>query len=62
MRIALFGVTGGTGHAVLREGLERGHEFVAIMRSPQKLGSCDWSRGTCWTRQAGENTSTVWTP
>lgn len=38
MRIAVFGATGGTGAQVLGEGLRRGHEMVAVARSPERVG------------------------
>lgn len=37
MKIVLFGATGGTGGAVLTEGLKRGHEIVAVVRTPARL-------------------------
>ncbi len=37
MRVALFGATGGTGHQVLLQALERGHSVRALVRSPEKL-------------------------
>ena len=37
MKIAVFGSTGGTGLALLRQASERGHQVVALARNPQKL-------------------------
>lgn len=37
MKIAILGATGRTGQWVLKEGLERGHELVALVRSPEKV-------------------------
>jgi putative NADH-flavin reductase len=37
MNIALFGATGGTGHQVLIQALERGHHVKALARDPSKL-------------------------
>ena len=38
MKIAVIGAAGRTGRQVVRQGLDRGHEVVAIARSPEKLG------------------------
>jgi putative NADH-flavin reductase len=38
MRIAVFGATGRTGVPLVEQALERGHEVVAFVRSPGKLG------------------------
>ncbi len=37
MKIAILGATGRTGQWVLKEGLERGHVIVALVRSPEKV-------------------------
>jgi putative NADH-flavin reductase len=37
MKIAMFGSTGRTGHWLLKEGLDRRHEIVALVRSPEKI-------------------------
>ncbi len=37
MKIAVFGATGGTGRQVLEQGLAKGHEIRALVRSPEKL-------------------------
>lgn len=37
MRLAVFGATGGTGTEVIRQGLARGHEIVALARRPEAL-------------------------
>lgn len=37
MKIALIGATGFVGSAILKEGLNRGHEVLAILRNPSKL-------------------------
>src|SRR5436190_1917482 len=39
MRLLVLGATGGTGKAVIRQAIERGHAITAFARSPQKLGS-----------------------
>jgi putative NADH-flavin reductase len=39
MRLFILGATGGTGRALLDQGLERGHQVTAFVRSPQKLGA-----------------------
>jgi putative NADH-flavin reductase len=39
MRLMILGATGGTGRAVIRQALERGHEITAFVRSPRKLGA-----------------------
>ncbi|MCA9571527.1 MAG: SDR family oxidoreductase [Myxococcales bacterium] len=38
MRIAIVGSTGGTGRALVEQGLERGHEVVALARKPEAVG------------------------
>ncbi len=37
MKMAIFGGSGRTGQWILKEGLERGHDLVALMRSPGKV-------------------------
>src|SRR5712691_11252142 len=37
MRLLILGATGGTGHALLSEGLDHGHDLTAFVRSPQKI-------------------------
>ncbi|MEW4369504.1 NAD(P)-dependent oxidoreductase [Paenibacillus kandeliae] len=37
MNILIFGATGRTGMELLKQGLERGHEVTAFVRSPQKI-------------------------
>jgi putative NADH-flavin reductase len=37
MRIAVFGATGGTGRALVEQGLSNGHNVTAFVRNPQKL-------------------------
>jgi len=37
MRFALFGATGATGSAFLRQALDDNHEVVALVRSPEKI-------------------------
>jgi putative NADH-flavin reductase len=37
MRIAVIGATGRTGREVVAQGLERGHEVVAVARNPERL-------------------------
>ncbi|MBN2154238.1 MAG: SDR family oxidoreductase [Candidatus Lokiarchaeota archaeon] len=37
MKLSVFGGTGRTGRWILKEGLERGHEIVALVRSPEKV-------------------------
>jgi putative NADH-flavin reductase len=37
MNIFLLGATGGTGGAVLEQGLARGHHITALVRSPEKI-------------------------
>jgi putative NADH-flavin reductase len=39
MRLLILGATGGTGHALIPQALERGHEVTAFVRSPGKLGA-----------------------
>jgi len=37
MRIAVLGSTGGTGHQLLTQALDRGHTVVAVVRDPSRL-------------------------
>jgi putative NADH-flavin reductase len=37
MKLALIGATGGTGHALLHQALERGHRVVAVARRPEAI-------------------------
>ena len=37
MRIVIFGATGGTGHELLQQALDRGHEVTAIARRPSAI-------------------------
>ncbi|GAB3669642.1 NAD(P)-dependent oxidoreductase [Halopiger thermotolerans] len=37
MRITVFGATGRTGEPLVRQAIDRGHEVVAFVRSPEKL-------------------------
>lgn len=37
MRLLIIGATGGTGRALVREALERGHEVTAFVRNPARL-------------------------
>ena len=37
MKIAVFGATGGLGQQVLKQALDRGHEIIAYVRSPEKI-------------------------
>jgi putative NADH-flavin reductase len=39
MKIALIGVTGFAASAILKEGLQRGHEMPAIVRHTERLTS-----------------------
>jgi putative NADH-flavin reductase len=39
MKLFILGATGGIGRYLLQEGLERGHQVTAYVRSPQKIGS-----------------------
>ncbi len=41
MKIALFGATGGTGHALLEQALANGDEVCALVRDPSKLAVAD---------------------
>ncbi|MEP7060644.1 MAG: NAD(P)H-binding protein, partial [Actinomycetota bacterium] len=41
MRIVVFGATGRVGRAVVEQGLARGHEITAFVRSPEKLDRCE---------------------
>ncbi|HEX6330626.1 MAG TPA: NAD(P)H-binding protein [Actinomycetota bacterium] len=41
MKIVVFGAAGRTGREVVRQGLERGHEVTAFVRSPYDLESTD---------------------
>lgn len=38
MKLIVFGATGGTGLEVVKQGLEKGWEVTAFVRSPEKLG------------------------
>jgi len=38
MKIALFGATGGTGHQVLEQAVQAGHQVTALVRDAAKLG------------------------
>ena len=38
MRVVVFGASGRTGRLVVGEALERGHQVLAFVRSPSKLG------------------------
>ncbi len=38
MKLAVFGATGRTGRPLVEQALERGHEVVAFVRDPSKLG------------------------
>ena len=37
MRLAIFGATGGTGRALVRAALTRGHDVTAVVRDPSRL-------------------------
>lgn len=39
MKLIIFGATGGTGRAVVRQALAEGHEVTAFVRDPAKLGA-----------------------
>ncbi|MDP3794600.1 MAG: SDR family oxidoreductase [bacterium] len=39
IRITIFGATGGTGRELMRQALQAGHEVVAFVRSPEKIGT-----------------------
>lgn len=41
MRLLILGATGGTGRALTEEGLQRGHDVTAFVRSRQKVTSSD---------------------
>lgn len=41
MKIALFGATGGTGKAIVEQGLGQGHQFQLLVRSPEKVTLSD---------------------
>jgi putative NADH-flavin reductase len=41
MKIAVIGAAGRTGTQVVRQALDRGHEVVAVARSPEKLSVAD---------------------
>ena len=36
MKIGVFGATGGLGQQFLNKALEKGHEIIAYVRSPEK--------------------------
>ncbi|GAA5181591.1 SDR family oxidoreductase [Rugosimonospora acidiphila] len=38
MKIAVFGATGGTGAHIVRQGLDAGHDVIAVVRDPARLG------------------------
>lgn len=38
MRVLVLGATGGVGRLVVENGLKRGHEVTALVRSPEKVG------------------------
>ena len=50
MRIAVLGATGRVGRLVTEQALDRGHEVVALVRSPQK--NAQPARGGVEVRQA----------
>ena len=37
MKVAIVGASGQTGHALIKEALARGHDVIAIARSPEKF-------------------------
>ena len=37
MKIAVFGATGGLGQQILKKALDKDHEIVAYVRSPEKI-------------------------
>src|SRR5438132_11000870 len=37
LRILIIGATGGTGHQLVRQALEQGHQVTAFVRKPEKL-------------------------
>jgi putative NADH-flavin reductase len=37
MKIVLFGATGLTGHEILKQALEEGHEVIAVVRKPSQI-------------------------
>ena len=41
MKIVVFGATGRVGRAVVEQGLARGHEITAFVRSPARLGRAE---------------------
>jgi uncharacterized protein YbjT (DUF2867 family) len=41
MRIAVFGATGRTGVPLVEQALDRGHEVVAFVRTPERLPVVD---------------------
>ena len=53
MNLVVLGATGGTGLAIVRQAIERGHSVTALVRSPERLNGfvrvCMWCRVTCWT-------------
>ena len=43
MRLLVFGATGGTGQALLSQGLEQGHRMTALVRNPAALEARTWT-------------------
>jgi len=39
MKVLIFGATGGTGHLLVEQALERGHDVTAFARDPAKAGA-----------------------
>lgn len=37
MKLAVLGATGPSGQEIVKDALERGHQVVALVRSPEKL-------------------------
>src|SRR6202035_2503978 len=37
LRILIIGATGGTGHELVRQALEQGHQVTALARKPKKM-------------------------